>query len=64
MNQMEKQLVEFLEKFVEELDDAAGFMDTFSEYPDESYGEEGYERVQKKYDLIEKAQKVIAGLNK
>lgn len=61
---MEKQLIALLEKFVEELGDAADFMDTFSKYPEESYGEEGYERVQNKYDLIEQAQKVLSSLNK
>jgi len=59
---MEKQLVELLEKFMEELGDATDFMDTFSKYPDESYGEEGYERVQNKYDLIEQAKKVLSEL--
>jgi len=59
---MEKQLVELLEKFMEELGDATDFMDTFSKYPDESYREEGYERVQNKYDLIEQAKKVLSEL--
>lgn len=60
---MEK-LKKLIEKLVCELDDAVDFMDTFSEYPDESFGEEGYERVQNKKDLMEQANQVLTELNK